>query len=174
MRPWYRFMQVWASVTARPLAPAAQQEIADLLPPPALALFGRFGRSDQQHSYAVMRLLRQAGCTDPDLLTAALLHDVGKTEAPVGIIGRSWSTVCYKLLPQQAAVWGQTAWDTASFWQRPLIVYSQHPAWSAQLAAEAGCSPRALHFIRHHQDQNLAITPETPLLQQLQWADDQC
>ena len=37
--------------------------------------------SDQRHSLNVMRTLRRQGHTEPDLLAAALLHDVGKSAA---------------------------------------------------------------------------------------------
>ena len=43
------------------------------LSPPLLALFAQMRRSEQQHSLCVLRALRAAGHTDPDLMTAALI-----------------------------------------------------------------------------------------------------
>lgn len=174
MRPLYRLQQVWQGVVARPLSPAALHDIAHHLSPAQMALFGRFSRSDQRHSYLVMATLRDAGCVEADLLTAALLHDVGKTKVRFGLLARSWAAVVSKVSPARAAVWGQLTWAQARPWQRPLIAYNQHPLWSAELAAEANTSPRALSLIRRHQEKlSHPQTAEDHLLRQLQWADDQ-
>jgi predicted HD phosphohydrolase len=82
MRPLYRVWQFWKLVTARPLDRKADAEIRTVLSPEQQRLFGRFSASEQQHSYRVYETLKQAGQENPDLLAAALLHDVGKTRFP--------------------------------------------------------------------------------------------
>ncbi len=137
-----------------------------------LALFDRFSLNDQWHSYRVMKMLQAAGHTQPALLVAALLHDVGKTKLSLSIWQRSLIVLVSLLLPGQAAVWGQ---GEAVGWQRPFVVKAQHPAWSAEMAAAAGSLPQAIVLMRRHQD---PIDPndtseEAALLRLLQWADDQ-
>ena len=175
MRPLYRLRQAWRGVWARPLPPPLCHHIANHLSPAQMALFGRFTPRDQWHSYGVWRTLCQAGHTHPDLLTAALLHDVGKSRIPrFGLIPRTWATLASKLWPTRAAVWGQRPWAQARPWQKPLVVYTQHPQWSYELATEVDTSPLALALIRRHQEPLAAPrTEEEHLLALLQWADDQ-
>lgn len=145
-----------------------------------MALFDQFSLSDQQHSYQVLRTLQLYGQTNPDLLTAALLHDVGKTRAPLSIWERSLIVVAQAFLPQKTAVWGQGSVDS---WQRPFVVKAQHPAWGAAMAQEAGCHPLTIELIRRHQDPlpetlalskvEVAVTEADRLLGLLQWADNQ-
>src|SRR5262249_17388537 len=61
-------------------------------------LFETMSNADQQHSLRVCRGLQARGCTERDLLAAALLHDVGKAEGRV------------------------------PFWTRPVIVLGKHLA----------------------------------------------
>ena len=168
----YRLWQFWQIVTAVPLEPPMRAEVATILSASELVLFDRFSRNDQWHSYRVMKMLQAAGHTQPPLLVAALLHDVGKTKLSLSIWQRSLIVLVSLLLPRQAAVWGQ---GEAVGWQRPFVVKAQHPAWSAEMAAAAGSLPQAVALMRRHQD---PIDPhdtseEAALLRVLQWADDQ-
>ena len=147
-------------------------EVATILSAPELALFDRFSLNDQWHSYRVMKMLQAAGHTQPALLVAALLHDVGKTKLSLSIWQRSLIVLVSLLLPRQTAVWGQ---GEAVGWKRPFVVKAQHPAWSAEMAAAAGSLSQAVALMRRHQD---PIAPhdtseEAALLRLLQWADDQ-
>ena len=159
--------------TAVPLPPATIQEITAVLTPAEYALYQRYSLTDQQHTYQVLSLLRQAGYTQPALQTAALLHDVGKTKVPINIIERSVAVLAHKFFPKKTAVWGQ---GDATGWKRPFVVKAQHPQWSAEMAQAVGSDPLAVWLMAHHQ------TPLPPraqwderwqLLDQLQWADDQ-
>ncbi|MCA9873587.1 MAG: hypothetical protein KC441_08030, partial [Anaerolineales bacterium] len=76
-RVGYRFKQFWQGVTAPPLTAVAQADIAARLTPAEQALFQRYSRSDQWHTYRVMKTLQASGQYQPPLLKAALLHDVG-------------------------------------------------------------------------------------------------
>jgi hypothetical protein len=173
VRVKYRLVQFWQMVTAGSLPAAAVREITAVLTPAEFALYQRYSPTDQQHTYQVLLLLRQAGHTHPALQTAALLHDVGKTCVPINIIERSLAVLAYKLLPRQTAVWGQ---GEANGWKRPFVVKMQHPRWGAELAQAAGSDSLTVWLMAQHQ------TPLPPpaerderwqLLAQLQWADDQ-
>ena len=170
MRLRYRLGQLRDNLTAGPLSAAARQEVVAALAPGELALFDRFSLADQWHSYRVLCDLRQAGYNDPDLTTAALIHDVGKTRYPLSAGDRTAIVVGAVLLPGQVARWGQGAVDS---WRRPFVVRAQHPAWGAEMAAAAGSRPTVVELIRRHQDKPPAEDELAGLLRALQWADDQ-
>ncbi|HID54408.1 MAG TPA: HDIG domain-containing protein, partial [Anaerolineae bacterium] len=156
---------------ARPLSAEAYGAVTAVLTEPQMALFNRFNFTDQWHSYRVMCALQAAGHDQPDLLTAALLHDIGKTKLPISVWERSWIVLGQMFLPGRAAAWGQAE---AQGWRRPFVVKAQHPAWGAEMAEQVGCTPLTISLIRRHQD-SLAgrpLTEEDELLQHLQWADD--
>jgi hypothetical protein len=97
--------------------------------------------ADQRHCLAVRDALLAVGARDPDLLVAALLHDAGKgrTGLPprvVHALGQaygSWIPVLARRLPAL----------------RPgLDRLADHPARSADLASDAGCTPRTVELIR--------------------------
>lgn len=168
----YRLWQFWQIVTAVPLEPSAQKEVATILTDQEMKLFAQYSLNDQWHSYRVMKMLRDAGHEQHPLLVSALLHDVGKTRLPLSIWQRSLIVLAAKLLPKQTAVWGQ---GEAVGWKRPFVVKAQHPAWSGAMAAEAGSDLLAIQLMQRHQDTVPAedSSEEAKLLRLLQWADDQ-
>ncbi|MBK7180087.1 MAG: HD domain-containing protein [Chloroflexi bacterium] len=172
MSGWYRLRQFWQNVAARPLTAVAQSEVSAQLTPAEMTLFQHFSNSDQWHSYRVMKTLQAANHIHPDLLTAALLHDVGKTRVPLSVWERSWVVVGQVIWPKKTAVWGQ---DAPLGWKRPFVVKAQHPAWGADMAAAAGSSELAVGLIRRHQDTvpETAVSEMDHLLRHLQWADNQ-
>ena len=172
MNVMYRLRQFWQLVTARPLPPAAWQEIGAILTPQELALFRRHLPADRQHAYRVLCALTAAGCEHPALLAAALLHDVGKTRCRPRIWERVLGTVIERLVPGRIERWGT---GEARGWRRPFVIRAQHAAWGAQMAAAAGSSPLTVTLIRRHQDKSAASgSGETAaLLRCLQAADDQ-
>jgi hypothetical protein len=170
---FYRLNQFWRMWQARPLPDEAHEMITAVLTPPEITLFTQFSLNDQHHSYQVLRTLQSNGQTHPDLLAAALLHDVGKTRAPLSIWQRSLIVLAQTFLPGKTAVWGQGSVDG---WQRPFVVKSQHPAWGAEMAQAAGSRLLTIELIRRHQEllpETLALTEADHLLRLLQWADNQ-
>ena len=172
MGVFYRLGQFWRIVTAVPLSPLARQEVRATLSDAEYALFGRYALSDQWHSYRVYRMLCEAGYTHPDLLTAALLHDVGKTRVSLTVWHRTWIVLGQLFWPSKLATWGE---GEARGWKRPFVVKAQHPEWGAEMAAAVGSRALAVALIRQHQDRvpETADTEIAHLLRPLQWADDQ-
>lgn len=122
---------------------------AQVLAPELMRLFRRMRRSEQQHSLRVMHTLRAQGHTHPDLLTAALLHDCGKSRYPLTIFGRTLAALAWRFLPERTARWAQGG---PRGWRRPFAIAAQHPAWSAEDMLAAGASPLAVALARRHQE----------------------
>jgi hypothetical protein len=122
---------------------------SSVLSPDELALFRRMRRSEQLHSLNVLRTVQAAGGTDPALLVAALLHDVGKTVAPFYFLERVLVVLTRKFAPAAYHRWGQAE---PRGWRRPFAIAVRHPEWSAQLLREAGSSPRCVELALRHQE----------------------
>lgn len=163
----YRVRQFGQALAAGPLPPAATQEIVGLLSESEQLLFQRFSFNDQRHSYRVMKTLREAGQSDPDLLAAALLHDIGKSKYALPIWARSLVVLAHAFFPGRATGWGR---GEARGWRRPFVVKNQHAAWGAEMAEAAGSRPGTVALIGRH-DEPLKEGDE--LLRLLQWADDE-
>jgi hypothetical protein len=105
--------------------------------------------SDQHHSLMVYRSLRDRGCTDTEMLAAALLHDSGKGSGRVPLWVRPVVVLAHAFLP------GTLSWlaqNNRPRWRRPFYHARHHADIGAQLAAAAGLSPRTVLLIRtHHQ-----------------------
>lgn len=166
---WYRVKQYWWLWTARELSAEQLATIEQALSPAEWQLFQQFSKSDKQHSYRVFDLLHQAGHTNPDLLTAALLHDIGKTRLRITWIDRVISTLGSLLVSKRAQQWGLV--PPPYGWRKPFVIKAKHPAWGAEMAQQINSRPTAIALIAHHQDKN---SHDDRLLELLQWADDQC
>lgn len=176
-RAAYRVAQFWLAWRAH-ISPAELDAARHMLSPGLFALFARLQPGEQAHSLAVLRQLQAAGQTAPELPAAALLHDIGKIQRPLRLWERAWIVLAFALLPAQADRWGKTQKDLERlpFWQQPLVVAVQHPAWGAALAASAGAPPQVSALIAHHQDKDLSAAAlsaeDLALLAALQSVDD--
>lgn len=140
-----------------------------LLSPPLAALFARMQRSEQQHSLRVLESLRRAGHEQPDLLVAGLLHDVGKSQMPIGLVGRTLVVLAKAFAPPLYGRWAQ---GEARGWRRAFVVAERHAAWGAEMLTEAGATPLAVALVRQHQEHvEHPQTEEERLLAALQVAD---
>jgi hypothetical protein len=141
------------------------------LSPRLMELFRRMPRRDQQHALEVLATLRASGASHPALLTAGLLHDVGKIRYPLYLWDRVLVVLVEAAFPNLAARLGAAP---PRGWQRPFVIRHQHPAWSADLVAEYGGDALTVTLVRRHADR----LPQPPtdeadrLLAALQAADD--
>ena len=123
-----------------------REQLGAWLTPPQLRLFDSMHRADQRHGLDVVALLVAQGYDDPELLTAALLHDCSKGPG-VRLPHRvAWSlgerygegvTHAFARLPGFGAAFERLR---------------DHADDSARLALEAGCSERTAELIRHQAD----------------------
>lgn len=130
---------------------------ATLQPP-----FLRMTHRDQRHALRVSRRLRAElgdGASEL-LLKAALLHDVGKAEAPLGIPGRSLVVLAGAL-----RVAGRL--ERLPGLGTRVRRYRQHPALGAELLRQAGADPALIEIVAEHQ----APAPRHPETLKLQAVD---
>jgi putative nucleotidyltransferase with HDIG domain len=80
-------------VTARGLDAEEQRWVADRLRDAEVAAFWSQPIADQRHAHDCARHVAARVTDRPDLVRAALLHDIGKRHARLGAIGRSLATV---------------------------------------------------------------------------------
>jgi hypothetical protein len=172
----YRSRQFWQALSTGP-SQGDVELVSSVLTDPQLELFQGMQASEQIHSIQVFHDLRNQGEENPDLLTAALLHDVGKTRAPLRIWERVMIVIVRAICSGCIHKWGRSKIvepENGLGWQRAFIVAEQHPAWGADLAAERGASRLTVSLIARHQEQidPSSSSMEDILLQKLQAVDD--
>ncbi len=171
---WHRVEQFGASLWPR----VSLQEIDQTtlwLPPAGFDLFQRMIRRDQRHSLDVLHTLCTAGHDQPDLLAAALLHDVAKTAQPGRRLRLSHRVAVVFMQAIKPGWVEQVARSDPDDWRYPFYLHQHHPAMGARLAQEAGCSLLAASLIQRHQVKLTAppVNEEDQLLAWLQTADDE-
>lgn len=174
MRIAYRARQFWHALFAKP-KPEELALARAALPVSLMELFDQLQPGEQAHSLKIYRQLVEQGETQPDLLVAALLHDVGKSRYKLHIWDRVLIVLARAAFPQQVKTWGR---GNPTGWQRAFVIAEQHPTWGAQMAAQAGASPLTVSIIRRHQDPSLVVPNkahplfEDQLLNQLKILDE--
>jgi hypothetical protein len=167
----YRTRQFWQALRAAP-APEDLVRVQGFLSPKLFEVFCRMSQSEQAHSIQVFNKLVAQGESNPDLLAAALLHDVGKSRFPLAV----WERVAIVLvrafsknlaerlgdlnklgqrLPQ---VWPGAQKEQLPWQLKPFLVAEHHPSWGASAAQQAGASELTVNLIHRHQER--ASAPE--------------
>lgn len=171
----YRTRQFWKALLASPTTHELKQ-VEAALSPKLMSLFTAMQPDEQAHSYSVFKALLENGAHHPDLLVAALLHDVGKSRHKLHLGERVLIVVGKKFFPQQSKKWGIPVPGWKRSWQRAFVIAQQHPIWGAQMAEEAGASPLVVQLIRWHQEEPNQFpyrfsALETNLMEKLQQLD---
>lgn len=127
----WRFVDV---LTARPLTADEQRSVDQILGSgPALDAFRAQPVADQRHGLEAAAYVRSRMPDRPDLIQAALLHDVGKRHASLGPLGRVCASLAIRLhLPLTAR----------------MALYRDHGVTAA--AELAGGPTAVVEFARHH------------------------
>ena len=116
------------------------------LAPPLVALFSAQHPRDIVHSAATARWLLARGHEDPDLIAAALLHDVGKGHQ------RRADRVAHVLLSVGRANGLIAHAESRSEWRRALARSRDHSALGASQLRSVGASPRVVELTQAHHD----------------------
>jgi putative nucleotidyltransferase with HDIG domain len=152
VRILYRVRQFWRNVTLKTdsydLKRAQEQLNAE-----QWKLFNRLQPAEKMHAMIVFHKLLEQGENQPDLLTAALLHDIGKLKYCLNPFQRAMVVVVSALMPRCAQRWGTPptqGWEALAGWRKAFIVAEQHATWGAEMARQAGVSAMAEALIRQH------------------------
>jgi hypothetical protein len=148
MSAWYRIRQGLRALGTW-LHPADDTLAQQHLSPALFSLFEQMRRSERQHSLRVLNALIASGNTHPDLLAAALLHDVAKTCVPFYLPEKVLVVLVKATFPGLYRRWGS---GSSQGWRRPFAVSVQHPAWGAEMVVRAGGTPLTAELIRRHAD----------------------
>ncbi|HET6443461.1 MAG TPA: HD domain-containing protein [candidate division Zixibacteria bacterium] len=124
-----------------------EEEVAAILNPNEMDLFQRMPPADKHHCYRVMRTIKGTGHSENELLAAAILHDVGKTEAQTTWWDRPLVVLAEVIAPAAAEKWANGSGQGLS---RPFKTKAMHAEWGADLAVEAGSAALTVELIRRH------------------------
>ena len=148
----------------RPGGPSAADArwVASILTPEELKLWQRMKSHDRRHSVAVARRVEQrlAGSKDADSrwCAVALLHDVGKLDSGLGVIGRVGATVAGGLAGHDMApVWSQKRGVT-----RRVGLYLRHPELGATRIRVVGGREEAARWADAHHDEQARAALDFP------------
>jgi hypothetical protein len=167
----YRLWQYIQSLKGSP-GESDWQKVEKILTQKELSLFKQLPTPDQTHSLRVLRTLETNQEDNPDLLKAALLHDLGKIKFPLQRWERVFAVLVMAIFPERYSRWGA---GNPSGMNRALVIITQHPDWGADLAQNAGSSPTTVWLIRNHEtrlDIGSQNSNDLILLTRLQKADN--
>ena len=163
-RAVYRARQFRMSLRAS-IGESERAEAAALLGPELWRLFVSMAARDQRHCFDVYRRLSTGGCSDRDVLQAALLHDAGKGRL-AGASVRLWHRVAYVLLAAAAPA----LLEHLSRGRGGLSSLHGHAERGAMLAEALGAVPAVVALVARHEEPD----PADPRLALLRVADDSC
>jgi hypothetical protein len=127
--------------------------------------------ADRRHAAGVARRVEQrlgAEAGRP-VVAAALLHDVGKVVAGLGVFGRVAATLAALMVGRSRAEgWGETPPELAG----RLGLYLRHPELGGELLTRAGSDPLTVAWAREHHRPADRWTLPRPVADALKAADD--
>lgn len=132
------------SLRVRPLTATERDYVGSVLDGPIRVAFFEQSTADQRHGLDAARLAAQHRVSS-EVVMAALVHDIGKRHARLGVVGRSVASVCGRLgLPAPGR----------------LGTYLDHARLGAEELADVGASPLIVDFTRHHHGERPASIAE--------------
>lgn len=133
-------------------SPADRAWVAGVLTPGELALWERQPGQDRRHTVEVARrveglLAGTPHAGDGRWLACALLHDIGKLAAGLGIAGRVLATLVGRATDGAVA-----DWEEHRGLRRRLALYLRHPELGADMIQLAGGRAEVAHWAGAHHD----------------------
>ncbi len=149
--------------------------VEGILEPGELALWRQLPNHDRRYSIAVARRVEHAlagteYADDPRWLAAALLHDTGKLDAGLGVVGRSVATIVASL----AGTPRVERWRGRGGWRGRVADYRVHDEHGAARIRAAGGREEAARwaYAHHHADRRAASGIPPVVAEALRVADD--
>jgi hypothetical protein len=175
MKPMHLVRRFFRALWPRPPAARDLAWVESILDPAELVLWRELPNHDRRYSIRMARLV-EGGLADTEYageerwLAVALLHDVGKLDAGLGVTGRSVATVL-------AAVAGRARvdrWTCATGFRLRTAIYMHHDERGAARIRAAGGREEAAGWAlaHHHRDRWPASGVPGPVAEALTAADD--
>lgn len=152
MRIAYRVHQFWHTLFIK-TDPEDYHQVQQRLTSAQYELFDKLQPAEKSHALVMYHKLLQQGETQPDLLIAALLHDVGKQRYRLNPMERAMIVLAKAFIPGQVEHWGNPPgddWEGLPSWRKAFILSEQHASWGAEMANLAGVSSLTESLIRQH------------------------
>lgn len=135
-----------------PVGPSRAHEAwaVEQLLPGEVVLWQRMSRVDRRHAAGVARRVQAElgdDATRP-VLAAALLHDVGKVDANLGVYGRVIATLSAKAIKHDPDI--IKAWTRTRGFTRKVGLYTLHPKLGGDMLGLAGSDPLTEAWAREH------------------------
>lgn len=118
-------------VRAKPLTDDEAEAVRDRLDEQLASLFFTMVVPDQRHAFDVY----ERSGPDNSIAVAALMHDIGKSAAPLGAMARAFATLGSAIHIPLRGAWA---------------MYRDHAAIGAAMLQEAGADPFAIAFAKGH------------------------
>ncbi len=146
---------------------------------PEQQLWDRYAARDQAHTLAVAQAVDHWVAAHPEesaevesqapgaLVSAALLHDIGKIEAPLGLMGRVVATLVEAVAGAKIARFGDRTNAVGT-----IARYCDYPERGAGLLTDAGSNPVVVAWAGEHHEPEASWSLPVPLGRMLARADD--
>ena len=136
------------------IAEADRAWVAAALTPAEMALWERLPNQDQRHTVDVARRVESALAGSPHAgegrwIACALLHDIGKLDANLGIYGRVMAT-----LWARAAGGRLSDWEEQRGLRRRIAIYLRHAETGADMIRMAGGREEVAAWAGAHHDRS--------------------
>ncbi len=137
--------------------------------------FRSLSRSEQLHS---LNVLHKALAGDPNapkaLISAALLHDIGKSRYRLSTWQKTLAVLIEAIAPRLSHRLSEN--EALSFWRAPFIVRRHHAKWSGEILRHCGSGADVIWLVERHQEdpEQYRDNQRYALLASLQSADREC
>ncbi|MDE0230726.1 MAG: HDIG domain-containing protein [bacterium] len=129
------FKRYREGILSSPLDPAEWDWVESFLADPERSAFREQPTADQRHGYRAARVAEAILGAHRSGIRAALLHDIGKRHARLGLVGRALVSVAIRL--------------RVPLWERARIYRDHGPVGSEELSGW-GAEPLVVEFARSH------------------------
>jgi hypothetical protein len=171
-KPVHLVKRFFGSLVPRGPSAADAAWAESMLLPEEVELWRSMRRADRRHAAGVARRVQQQlgdEATRP-VIAAALLHDVGKLDADLGVYGRVIATLSGAVVRHDEETIRD--WTRTRGFTRRVGLYLQHPRLGGDMLALAGSDPLTVAWTREHHLPESEWTVPLELGQVLKDADD--